>query len=280
MRLTAGQTIQTDMSGATIVGRIVPADGKPSHLPGRIMLTPLMAPPAQDWPVDWSQSAQLARPLYLIDFHGAGSFRFDGVRAGKYMYEASLETETQQSLRTAGTIDVPPVEDLDVGGGGGSDRVDMGDIKCVPEVTLKAGDAAPAVLGNTLADSPIRLDEFAGKLLVVALWDHDGGLSDAAMPELRKLGQQYAADQRVALLALNLDAMYNMDGIVHRPGELKMAGWREGYVPQTGGLLTNGLRWEERPAIFVVGTDGKIVARDVEVKDIGEVLRKAHASAP
>jgi RNA polymerase sigma factor (sigma-70 family) len=279
MRLTAGQTMQTDMSGATIVGRIVPADGKPSHLPGRIMLTPLMPPPARDWPVDWSQSAQLPPPLYLIDFHGAGSFRFDGVRAGKYMYEASLQTETQQDLRAVGTIDVPPVEDMDVAGSG-SDRVDMGDIKCLPQVTVKAGDAAPAVLGNTLADAPIRLEEFANKVLVIALWDHDGGLSDAAMPELAKLGQQYATDGHVALMALNLDAINNMNGIVHRPGELKMAGWRDGYVPQTGGLLTAGLRWEERPAIFVVGRDGKILARDVDVKDIAEVLRKAVAAGP
>ncbi|MGA2441156.1 MAG: sigma-70 family RNA polymerase sigma factor [Tepidisphaeraceae bacterium] len=267
MRLAPGQTTQPDLRGATIVGSLTSPDGQSAVRTGFVGLTPLMEPPARNWPIDWSKESGLPPPLY--DFHGSGHFQITGVRPGRYLYETAFG-DAPIYFRASGTLEVHAG---DVG-----TTIDMGNLVCEPLPLLEVGQPAPRLLGHTLDETPIALHDFAGKLVLGVMWDSNFPESDSAMPLLAALGKEFADNPHVALLALNLDAIDTMEGVIHRPGTLKYPGWMNGYIGQMDRAMKFQLLLRDRPAIFIVGPDGKLLARDVSAKDAAKTLR--HFLAP
>ena len=261
IRLSPGQTLTLDLTGATVVGSVGKSGSGPGGVWSSITLIPLMKQPAKNWPVDWSKDAELPAPLYKVQYHGAGSFRISGVRPGEYQYETWLNTKPP--LRASGTVKVPP-RDSDT-------TIDLGELKGEPVVPLKVGQTLPAVLGHMLDEAPIARHDFAGKFVLAVLWDNDGRESAAAMPVLTALGRQFSGNSRVALLGLNLDAIDN-NGVPSRPDTLADSAWINGYVPQLDDRLNHELGSSFLPAVFILSPDGKLIARDVPVNEAGRIL--------
>ncbi len=263
IRLSPEKTLTPNLSGPTLIGSV----GKPcialGGVWGSIELFPLMKPPAQNWPADWSKQTQLPPPLYKYEIHGAGTFRIAGVQPGDYLYETWLNV--QPPSRARGTIKIPA--------GDSSTTIDLGELRGQPVLPMKVGQLAPAVLGRTLDEKPIALQDFAGKFVLTVMWDNDGPESAAAMPVLETLAQQFGGNSRVALLGLNGDAIAN-NGVPFRPDTLAIPPWINGYTPQLDDMLSYDLGSSVRPGVFILGPDGKLLARDVPIKDAAQILAR------
>jgi len=220
-----------------------------------------MDPPARMWPIDWTKESTLPPPLY--DYQGGSHFAITDVRPGKYLYQGNFGDAPNYN-HVSGVLEIHAD---DVG-----KTIDLGNLVCAPAAALKVGDAAPEILGHTLDETPIALHDFAGKFVVGVMWISDFRQMDASAVEL-DLSKDFAANPRVALLGLSLDANDTMNGIVNRPGELTFPGWINGYVPQQDEELVSQLA-HARPSIFIIGPDGKLVARDVPAGEIAAMLRR------
>jgi RNA polymerase sigma factor (sigma-70 family) len=261
MRLTPGQTAQPDLRGATVIGILTPVDGE-SIRTGGFRLTPLLETPARNWPVDPSKEIKLPSPLY--DFEGADHFKITGVLPGKYLYEAVFG-EKPNYFRASGDLEVR-TEDIDT-------TIDLGKLTCRPIRPIEIGQPAPDVLGHTLDETPIALRDFAGKFVVGVMWDSDPRESETPLPLLEDFGKEFAGNPHVALLGLSLDANDSANGIiVSRPGTLAYPGWMNGYVSQRDRALIFELV-RDRPSIFIIGPDGKLLARDVPPKEMAATLK-------
>jgi hypothetical protein len=259
IRLAPGKTLNPDLSGPTLIGSVGKSGIGLSGVWGSIRLIPLFNPAARDWPVDWSKEAELPPPLYDLEFHGVGSFRISGVRPGQYLYETLLDTKPL--LRAAGTVKVS--------GADWGAKIDLGELHDQPVMPMKVGQFAPAVLGRTLDEKPIALRDFAGKFVLAVMWDNNDPENAAAMPLLESLAHQFSGNPKVALLGINRDSN---DGVPFRPTTLPILTWINGYVPQIDDVLNYQLAGNLRPAVFIVSPDGKLLARDIPVKDAAQIL--------
>jgi RNA polymerase sigma factor (sigma-70 family) len=261
IRLSPGKTLHLNLSGPSLVGSIGKPGIGPGGVWGSIELIPLIKPPAKNWPADWSTQTNLPPPLYKYEIHGAGTFRISGVQPGDYLYETWLNS--QPPLRAQGKIKIPA--------GDSTTTIDLGEILGLPVLPLNVGQPAPEILGHTLDETPISLHDFAGKYVLAVLWDNDGPESAAAMPLLETLAHQFSGNPHVALLGLNRDAIAN-NGVPFRPATLAIPTWINGYIPQLDDLLNDQLGGNIRPGIFILSPDGKLLARDVPVKEAAQTL--------
>jgi hypothetical protein len=262
MRLVPGQTAQPDLRGATVVGSMMSPDGAIAVRSGFVRLTPLIESPALNWPLNASEEKGLPPPLY--DFQGADHFKITGVRPGRYLYQA-IFGDMPNCFRASGDL-VVRAEDIGT-------TIDLGKLICQPIGPIEVGQAAPDILGHTLDETPIALHDFAGKFVVGVMWDSDSRASQTPLPLFGNLNKEFAANPHVALLGLNLDANDAANGIISRPGSLECPGWVNGYISQRDFPLILQLV-KDRPSIFIVGPDGKLVARDVPPKEMAATLRR------
>jgi RNA polymerase sigma factor (sigma-70 family) len=264
LRLIPGQTVQADLSGATIIGNLAYGDATEVRT-GGIRLTPLIETPARDWPVDASSENTLPLPNY--DFQGGAHFQITGVVPGKYLYEAVVGTNVSFQ-RFTGELEVH-TEDI-------GKTIDLGTLVCRSVAATQIGQRAPDVLGRTLDETPIALADFAGKFVVGVMWDSDPRASAEPAQLLESLSNQFVDNPKVALLGINLDAIDAVSGLVTRPAVLSYRGWTNGYLCRRDmDLVLQVLR--HRPAIFIIGPDGKLLARDLSAAQTIATLQRIMA---
>src|SRR5207248_1942813 len=157
----------------------------------------------------------------------------------------------------------------------GGSQVQIGSIPYRRTNELKIGEDAPPVLGRTFDDQPIRSADFAGKFIVLAIWDSCTGRSDEHIPYLNQAAEAFAADEKVALVSVNLDAVScGMSGIPRRPHMLENSAWVKGYIPMADNALTSRIGGKKWPAIVIFSPEGKLLARDLDGKDVAAKLKE------
>jgi RNA polymerase sigma factor (sigma-70 family) len=264
MRLIPGQTASPDLRGATVVGSLSSPGNLSPIRTSFVTLKGMIEPPARNWPTDWSAEKRLPLPVYR--FEGSSRFKISGVQLGKFHYEA-LFGEKPLFFRASGILEIH-ADQVNA-------TVDLGNLVCVPVPPIKVGDEVPDVLGHTLDEAAISRRDFAGKYVLVVLWDTDPRFSKTPLPLLSDLSKQFAGNSRVALVALNLDAIDSEDGPV-RPGAIAFPSWINGYVSPWDPSLIYKLV-TRRPSVFIIGPDGNLVARDVTPTEIAATLGRLMA---
>ena len=140
-----------------------------------------------------------------------------------------------------------------------SEPLDVGTIELNVYRQLQVGDQAPHFMANTAGREPIRLDDYRGKYLVLHFWD-TGGPNNITMPLLRKINATYAENPRFALVWLNADQFADVAFVYAK--EKGLAGI-QGYL---GGesKVQSDYGADETPTTFLIGPDGKIIARWIQ----------------
>ncbi|HZN68457.1 MAG TPA: hypothetical protein VFB66_24440, partial [Tepidisphaeraceae bacterium] len=112
---------------------------------------------------------------------------------------------------------------------------------------------------------PLKLQDFRGKYVVLALWDSCSGRSDKHLPHLDALGAKFGGDGRVALLSVNMDPVScGTIGLPKRPATLKDKAWVRGYISLSQDVLMGQIGGKKWPAIVIISPEGKLLARDLE----------------
>ncbi|MHC5542820.1 TlpA family protein disulfide reductase, partial [Singulisphaera rosea] len=155
----------------------------------------------------------------------------------------------------------------------GDTPVDLGQITVTLFPTLKVGDEAPEFTVQQLAGPErIRLKDLAGKLVLLDFWATWSRPSLEEIPNLKEIHEAFGNDPRFALVGLNCDQAPDVGAKYVAKNELT---WIQGFGGYIGERLTQNYKVSAFPAMFLVGPDGRILARNPRGPALKEAVQAA-----
>jgi RNA polymerase sigma factor (sigma-70 family) len=296
-----GKTSRTVIGGTgrPIVGRMT----VPAEIAGRVdwayslnWLTrkqPKVVPPPgldleakQKWHAAWSHSAEgkayrRAQRWYAVKVAPDGLFRVEDVEAGTYDLRISVN-ERPLNPRSAGFGGDPlgwarrAVIVPEMPCGRSDEPLDLGAIALEPAkkpVVIKVGDPAPPFRVEDLGGQILSLADYQGRYLLLDFWATWCGPCLAETPHLKATFEAFGKDKHFAMIGLSLDASKDdprqyatKHGLGWTQGFL--GDWSQAKLPETYGV--QGI-----PSIWLIGPDGRVVAKDLRGAQIQAAVAKA-----
>ncbi len=261
--------------------------GKGRPVIGRVVLdrTP-------DTPIDWTQNppALMGRPKHENEATSAyvgmgsnidkdGRFRLDDVTPGTYELTVSVNARPDSQRLARGDVIGSlrmSVTMPEVPGGQSDEPLDLGTITAKLFENLKVGDlapnfAVPRIAGKGKGDQ-IHLADYRGKLVLVDFWATWCGPCLVEMPAFKDIQKTFGADPRFNLISLACDKNDEEARQYIRENGLI---WTHGFA---GDLAMGvGLSYKVRsiPATFLIGPNGRILAKNLRGAELKEAVRKA-----
>jgi hypothetical protein len=265
-----GQTARVRIggNGRAVTGRVV-LDGKP------------------ETPVDWAKNQPLAIHVrregrrYAADLDKDGGFRLEDIPPGLYVLrlpvDGPLDPQTERNGDPIGLammdliVPDPPASRPDQPFAAGTITA-----KLFP--TLKIGEPAPnfdveRVAGKGQGDR-LKLGDERGKVILIHFWmpGHDPSLEPTLA--LKEIQKTFGGDPRFRLISLS----FAMDAesarrVIRENGLI----WTHGFAgtPDNRSGLAMSYKLRSSPATFLIGTDGRILAKDLQ----GDALKAAITTA-
>lgn len=212
---------------------------------------------------------------YTISFAPDGTFRADDVPPGRYELSLSISRRGEIYPPSAGgsalrEVLVPAPE-----GRRADEPFDVG----VIELTMKSnrnvgvGQAAPEFDVRSLEGKPVRLADLRGKYVLLAFWATWCKPCLEETPHLKAAYEAFGKDERFVMVGLSLDE--DVDAArqyVARQG----LGWIQGFLGQNGEIPPlRDFGVQGIPSIWLIGPDGRVVAKDLRGTAIKEAVERA-----
>ena len=139
-----------------------------------------------------------------------------------------------------------------------------------PELSVKAGDAAPDFTLSDMEGKEVTLASLKGKVVLLDFWTTWCGPCKKAMPTIQKLSEEYAGKD-VVILGVNT---WEQDPEAARK-YMKDKSFTYGCL-MAGDDLAKAYNVPGIPTLVIIGKDGKVVMAEVGLADAsGDGLRKA-----
>lgn len=161
----------------------------------------------------------------------------------------------------------------EIPGGFSDEPLDLGTLKPMPKPSLKVGQEAPAFDVETLEGKRLKLSDLRGKYVLLDFWATWCGPCIAEIPEMKAVYERFGNDDRFAMVSLSLDA--EKDAPRKFVAEKALA-WHQGFLGEwANGGVQHTYHVEAIPATFLIGPDGKLVAKDLRGIAIGSAVAQA-----
>jgi hypothetical protein len=212
---------------------------------------------------------------YAVDLRQDGTFRIEDVPEGRYELKLPFEglsrgtREGRQAFARCEVI-VPEIP-----GGSSEEPLDIGTIPL--EVFVfhepKVGDRVPSIAAKAPDGRRLDLAALQGKFVLLHFWS--GRPEDAAtVPDLKAVYAAFGRDERFIMIGLHSD---ETPGAVARYAALRGLSWEQRYIGS--GYDPNPFEaafgvWFP-PAAFLIGPDGRILAKDLEGGPMQQAVAKA-----
>jgi len=301
VEVAAGQTTEMMLggSGRPVIGKFVPPEGydKPVYFGNGLRSLDRTRPDGPrpenydrmtrreqaQWRTQWHKSEEFGRyrdaywhdpnwRQYTFRINDDGTFRIEDVIAGKYDLTVWIEERLgrggppEEIGSYYGTVEVPQMP------GGRSDTAyDLGQLELsMNEPPLRAGDAAPLFEAKTLDGKDIRLIDCRGKFVLLSFWQ------PVSHPERRRLHELYDAyDSGGRLVIIGLGGHDTLEEVRKYVQENDMP-WPQIF---TGEGFKSGIAKDYRlpgiPWIFLVGPDGKVIAKNLRGEELTSAVHRA-----
>jgi len=202
-----------------------------------------------------------------VEVAADGHFRADGLGSGEYTLHIALHEFPPGNDCGWGRLVGEYSKNVSISSGSG--ELNLGTLAPDPIVDpdLKVDDAAPDFAVKTLDGKILRLGDMRGKVVLVDFWAGWCAPCVAELPNMQKLEAAHQNDGKFEMIGLSLD-----DKLEDTQSFMKSE--KLNYPQAWVGVDSDVVRAYGAtaiPATFLIGPDGRIVARDLR----GDELAKA-----
>ncbi len=200
-----------------------------------------------------------------IAFEDDGSFTLEGLKPGDWALTAQIphpRSDRHWGASIYQTITVPADQD----------EVALDPIELNVTRLLLPGDMAPDFTATKYDGTTFKLSDYRGRYVLVDFWATWCGPCIGAIPHLEKVYKDFAGE-RFEIIGLSLDAKIEAPKKFH---EERPSGWVHGHLGDWNTSQTpKDYGVKGIPSIWLIGPDGKIVARDLRGQRMYDAVQKA-----
>jgi thiol-disulfide isomerase/thioredoxin/uncharacterized GH25 family protein len=215
---------------------------------------------------------QEAHRSYEVEVDGQGAFKIEDVPEGNYNLQAKL----RQSQAEGGDPIAGFSTNIELSGAShrrGDMTMDLGNMELTLKKVLRLADEAPPFEVKTVDGAPLRLADFRGKYVLLDFWATWCGPCVGETPFLKATYKAFGDNPRFAMISLSLDAEASAPKQFAGQNDIK---WIQGFLGKWSDSKVTPLYGVEGiPSIFLIGPDGKIIARELRGEAIKEAVGKA-----
>jgi peroxiredoxin len=156
-------------------------------------------------------------------------------------------------------------------------RVPVGDPKLAAIdikkfLTINIGEQAPEFVATTLDGKELKLGDLRGKVVLLDFWATWCGPCIAELPNLQWAHKQFGLGGELVVVGISLDS--NKDAVKEFVAKRDIH-WRQiALGPAEQNPVAKEYTVSGVPATFLIGRDGKVVARDIQGWRLRTELKK------
>ncbi len=163
----------------------------------------------------------------------------------------------------------------EMAGGRSDEAVALGPLVLDVVKRLKVGDVAPDFEIETVDGQPLKLSNFRGKYVLLDFWATWCGPCITELPHMKSVYDKFKDSPKFAMVSLSAD---NDVETAKKCIEENQLEWHQGFIGRSSKVRSDyyvsGI-----PSVFLVGPDGKVVAKNLRDQAIVTALREVLGSS-
>jgi uncharacterized GH25 family protein len=200
-----------------------------------------------------------------------GSFRMEDVLPGAYNVHISVMEQRENFNGEQVAMAQTEAKIAEIPGGYTDEPLDLGTLELKELKRLKVGDDMSGFTAATAdANKPFKFDDYKGKVVLIHFWAANHPESTTAMPKLKEIYQAHGENPKFAMIGFSFEQGGGSKAYV----EKEQIKWTQVPLGQNSTIYQElGLR--QFPAYILIGTDGKVIAKDMPVDQLKVLVNNA-----